>query len=60
MLLHSTGLHVKADGTPETIPEFLAKKAADLQTCKVAYWYGQDARPDPYNGVVVLSLTQPQ
>lgn len=46
ILMHSTGLHVKADGTTETIAEFMAKKSEDLQTCRLIYWYGQDARPD--------------
>jgi len=46
ILMHSTGLHIKADGTTETVAEFMAKKAEDMQKCKIIYWYGQDARPE--------------
>jgi hypothetical protein len=46
ILLHSTGPHVKEDGSVETIQEIIEKKQRDLATHKIIYWYNKDSRPD--------------
>lgn len=45
VLLHSTGPHIKEDGTIETVEEIIQKKQRDLADHKIIYWYNKDSRP---------------
>jgi hypothetical protein len=56
IILHSTGPHVKEDGTIETIEEIVQKKRGDLADYKIIYWYNKDSRPDWLHPVITEPL----